>query len=186
MHKTGSKRGGFSLLEVVMALGVLAVSFFGVISLLALLQSQNQTQHESRWAYKACQKALEWALELDFATYVPAGGGGLVDPLWSDPSTPGAPRFFANVTDPYIERLFRDKPHEGLFIIRDVSNEPDPSAIGEPLRPAGTVLEVTVRLRSVQLPSLQVRPLDVSLTTYLADSRPTGTVILPAGGGGGP
>src|SRR5687767_1415381 len=53
---------GFSLVDIVIALAVIAIAILGVMSLLIALKSRNETFNTSRHAVRACQEVLELAL----------------------------------------------------------------------------------------------------------------------------
>lgn len=170
MERRISRRRGFSLLEVLIAMIVLTIAFLGMLGLLALLQSHNQTQHEVRWAYKGCEKAMEYLLSLQYSE--------LLKPEYADPSLPGAPFFVVLVSDPLLpQRLRRDVPHVGTFLVRDVSS----STVVPPGKPPpgpGSLVEITVRVRSsASMP----RPLDVELTTRRANPDLVAAEPLPGG-----
>ncbi len=52
-------QGGFSLLEIMIAMVVLAVAMFGVLGLLLVTHQHNQSTSESAHAYKSCQEIME-------------------------------------------------------------------------------------------------------------------------------
>lgn len=53
------RQGGFSLLETVIALGVISISLTGVLGLLLLTHRHNTSTSETAVAYKACQEMME-------------------------------------------------------------------------------------------------------------------------------
>ena len=56
------RTSGFSLLDVMLALAVLAVAILGVFSLLLALRTRNDSFSAGRHAVRACQEVLELAL----------------------------------------------------------------------------------------------------------------------------
>jgi Tfp pilus assembly protein PilV len=57
-----SRAAGFSLIDVMMALSVLAVAILGVVSLLLALRARNESSSQARLATRACQEVMELAL----------------------------------------------------------------------------------------------------------------------------
>lgn len=60
-------RRGSSLLEVVLALGVISVALAGVLGLLLLTHQHNTSANETSVAYKACQEMMERLRTLTYA-----------------------------------------------------------------------------------------------------------------------
>lgn len=59
----GSRRaGGFTLVDVMIALAVIAVGVLGMMSLLLVLRSRNESFNTTRHAVRACQEVLELSL----------------------------------------------------------------------------------------------------------------------------
>lgn len=56
------RAGGFTLVDVMIALAVLAVAILGVVSLMLALKARNESYSTSRHAVRACQEVLELAL----------------------------------------------------------------------------------------------------------------------------
>lgn len=52
-------RGGFSLLEVILAMVVLAIALLGVMGVLLVTHQHNTSSSESSLAHKACQEVME-------------------------------------------------------------------------------------------------------------------------------
>lgn len=52
-------QGGFSLLEIMIAMIILAVAMLGVLSLLLVTHQHNQSTSETALAYKSCQEIME-------------------------------------------------------------------------------------------------------------------------------
>jgi type II secretory pathway pseudopilin PulG len=63
IDRGGRRRtGGFTLVDVVIALAVMVVAVLGIISLLLALQSRNESFNTSRHAVRACQEVMELAI----------------------------------------------------------------------------------------------------------------------------
>ena len=56
------RTGGFTLVDVVIALSVIAIGILGVVSLLLALKARNESLSTSRHAVLACQEMLEVVL----------------------------------------------------------------------------------------------------------------------------
>jgi type II secretory pathway pseudopilin PulG len=61
-------RGGFSLIDLMVAMVILAVALVGVIGLILAVQTHNQSFSDSRLAYKASQEVMEQLLRLQYTT----------------------------------------------------------------------------------------------------------------------
>jgi uncharacterized protein (TIGR02598 family) len=59
MDGPGRAEGGFSLLEVMIAMAVLAIAMAGILGLLLVTHQHNQSASETTMAYKACQEVME-------------------------------------------------------------------------------------------------------------------------------
>lgn len=62
LNQRAKRTGGFSLVDVVIALAVLAVGVLGVISLLLMLKTRNEAHSTSRHSLRACQEVMELVL----------------------------------------------------------------------------------------------------------------------------
>ena len=59
----GSRRAsGFTLVDVMIALMVIAIGVLGMMSLLLLLKARNESFNSTRHAVRACQEVLELSL----------------------------------------------------------------------------------------------------------------------------
>ena len=56
------RTAGFSLIDVMLALSVLAVAILGIVSLLLALRTRNESSSHARLATRACQEVMELAL----------------------------------------------------------------------------------------------------------------------------
>lgn len=57
-----SSRRGLTLLELMIAMSILAVALLGGVALILALQTHNQSFSDARVAYKACQDQMEYLL----------------------------------------------------------------------------------------------------------------------------
>ena len=71
---------GFSLVEVVIAMSVLAVAFFGMISVITYTTRNNQTTKERILAMRAAEKMVETMLSKPFSSIYSLYGNPLKDP----------------------------------------------------------------------------------------------------------
>ncbi|GEM_PF-2887031 len=69
---------GFTLLEVVIALGVIAVALMGSLSLLLLTHRHNTSTNETATAYKACQEMMEKLRTMTYDQVKAQNGVGFV------------------------------------------------------------------------------------------------------------
>ncbi len=63
----GRRKAGFSLLEVVVALGVLAISMTGIVGLLLVSHQHNTSTNETTIAAKACEEMMETLRTMTYA-----------------------------------------------------------------------------------------------------------------------
>jgi len=59
MRPKSGKKGGFTLVEVVIALAILAIAFFGMVSVIAYTAKNNSATRERLLASRAAQKKIE-------------------------------------------------------------------------------------------------------------------------------
>lgn len=65
------RTAGFSLVDVMFALAVLAVGLLGVMSLLLALRARNESSSQARLATRACQEVMELALSQSYVRPLP-------------------------------------------------------------------------------------------------------------------
>lgn len=61
-------RGGFSLVEVMIAMVVLAIALLGMMGVLLVTHQHNASTDETSLATKACQEMMEQLVGMDWAT----------------------------------------------------------------------------------------------------------------------
>lgn len=144
-----ARRAGFTLVDVVIALAVLAIGVLGVISLLLALKARNESFSTARQATRACQEVMElalaesqvmplasWAAKWDAQTFQPRKVFVL------DKDTRDARGIARSDADTYVGRVS----------VRDVS---------DPALP-GTLYEIAV---AVDTTGLTPAPIKTSLVT---------------------
>jgi len=71
---------GFSLLEVMIALAVLAIAMIGTLSVLLVVHQHNTATDEASLATKACQEMMEQLLNMTYDTMLVQDGIAFVAP----------------------------------------------------------------------------------------------------------
>ena len=148
----GSRRAsGFTLVDVMIALAVIAIGVLGMISLLLVLKSRNESFNTSRHAVRACQEVLEVSL---------AESQVMSTSAWIDKWNNAAflPRkvFSLDKNTRYTGAAVGDKKdlayYAGSVKVRDVS---------DPAKP-GSLYEISV---AVDTTGLTTSPIRTSLVT---------------------
>lgn len=116
--------GGFTLIEVLVALAVLATGTMIALSLLTTAGAEDQLSRERAVAYKACQEVMEVLMTMDKATLLLQAESG--KPLEFE-----------------VPALNKQNPPKGGYSITDVSR--DLAAPGDN-PPAWSVVEIRVWL----------------------------------------
>lgn len=146
MNKRQRRSAGFSLVDVVIALAVLAVAVLGVFSLIVALKARNESHAGSRHATRACQEVLELALAesqvLPLATWAAKWNGQDFQPR----------KLFVADKDRRDPKIDDGQNRVGLVTVRDVSEEAFP----------GTIYEISVAVDST---GLTPSPIKTSLVT---------------------
>lgn len=127
------RAGGFTLVDVVLALAVLSVGVLGVVSLLLMLKTRNEAHSTSRHATRACQEVMELVLAEMRANRANLTAGWLH--AWNGQEF--QPRKVVVLDkdrpDPtsYPAALGRDTTNCGRIDIRDVSDPAHPQSLYE-------------------------------------------------------
>ncbi len=82
-------QGGFSILEVMIAMVILAIALLGMMGVLLLLHQHNTSMDEASLATKACQEMMEQLVGLDWATMWAQNGLAFVAPKLSPTANVG-------------------------------------------------------------------------------------------------
>lgn len=145
--------GGFTLVDVVFALALIAVAILGIISLMLVLKARNEAHSLTRHATRACQEVMEHILA-DFKSghADPAGkwNGKEFQPRKVVALDKDVPTYQAALTDDTSDG--HHKYNCGRTFVTDVS---------DPLFP-GTLYEISV---SIDTTGLTIPPIQTRLVT---------------------
>jgi type II secretory pathway pseudopilin PulG len=123
-----SGTGGFSLLEVVISLSLLATGAMVGLGLMATSAARGEITREQAIAYKACQDVMEAHLSMDKLTL-------LAQKTWQQGLGGPAP-FSVNS----LKNADGSSP-QGSFVLQDITSRIDPAA------PADSLIEIRVRFK---------------------------------------
>jgi len=148
----GSRRAsGFSLVDVMIALAVIAIGVLGMMSLLLVLRSRNESFNTTRHAVRACQEVLELSLNEIQILSTPAWLA-----KWSNASFIPRKIFSLDKGVRYTGAAVGDKTdlayYAGSVRVTDVSDPASP----------GTLFEISV---AVDTTGLTPSPIKTSLVT---------------------
>ena len=122
------KTGGFTLVDVVIALAVIVIGILGVMSLLLGLQSRNESLNTSRHAVRACQEMLEVVMT-DKMLYPHDVWVG----LWNNQTFQPRKVFVLDKEKRDPRNVWTNDPdtYVGRVVIRDVSDPEMPESVDE-------------------------------------------------------
>ncbi len=75
------RRGGFTLIEIVVALMILAIALVGLVSLILAVQTHNQSFSDARMSHKACQEVMELLLGMQYSSMRAQNGVRFIVPV---------------------------------------------------------------------------------------------------------
>jgi type II secretory pathway pseudopilin PulG len=119
---------GFTLVDVVIALAVVIIGILGVISLLLVLRSRNESLNTSRHAVRACQEMMEVVMT-DKMLYP----HDVWVCLWNDHRFQPRKVFVLDKESRDARLIATDDPatYVGRVVIRDVSDPEMPDSLDE-------------------------------------------------------
>ena len=93
-------QGGFSLLEVMIAMAVLAIAVVGTLGVLLVTHQHNTATDEASLAHKACQEMMEQLVGMTYDTMLAQDGLAFVAPKLHATQAIGA----IQITEPVADR----------------------------------------------------------------------------------
>lgn len=105
--------GGFSLVDLVFALAIVAVAILGIISMMLAIKARNESHSAARVALRACQEYMELILATQKA--------GIIDPATNQA------KHFDAAGEPLWIKTFHDLPFQPLKLVKfDKKIDPAP------------------------------------------------------------